>query len=252
MEERTAKEIVQLFNELWPFTFITPQPAPLKIGIAQDIMDSGLPKDRPLSRHEIQKGLRLYCGVPKYKKKLRDAGRLRIGLDSNPAGQVSPEEAQKARDKLAAVEKTKLDKARAKAEAEASILAAKAAKEARKQRQAAEKLIKKMVAAETPEQKIERKKEKEVRKKQRHMRNRLQKDMQQMLDAGSSSATEIAEIQQRIAEIEQDIECMEQAHQEKLNQQQSMQVQVQGRQRTQRTVTVTRRRTFTVPDKNSG
>lgn len=171
--ERTSKEIVQLFNELWPFTFITPQPAPLKIGIAQDIVDSGLPKDRPFSRNEIQKGLRLYCGVPKYKKKLRDAGRLRIDLDSNPAGQVSPEEAQKARDKLEAVEQTKLDKARAKAEAEAALLAAIEAKKARKQRQAAEKRIKKMVANETPEERIARKKEKEARKRARRLQNGL-------------------------------------------------------------------------------
>lgn len=177
--ERTAKEIVQLFNELWPFTFITPQPAPLKIGIAQDIVDSGLPKDRPFSRHEIQKGLRLYCGVPKYKKKLRDAGRLRIDLDSNPAGQVSPEEAQKARDKLSAVEQAKADAARKKAEAAAALLAAIEAKKARKQRQAAEKRIKKMVANETPEERIARKKEKEARKRERRLQNRMNQENQQ-------------------------------------------------------------------------
>jgi len=138
--ERSPKMMIAAFKELWPQTFVDQQPPPLKIGISKDILDSGLPKDRPFTAREIQKGLQHYCNLPKYKKGLQKDGRIRIDLDGQPAGQVSPEEAEKAREKLKSMEQAKLDKARAKAEAEAALLAA---KEAKKQRRAAEKAAKK-------------------------------------------------------------------------------------------------------------
>lgn len=138
--ERSPKMMIAAFKALWPQTFVDQKPPPLKIGISKDILDSGLPKDRPFTAREIQKGLQHYCNLPKYKKGLQKDGRIRIDLDGQPAGQVSPEEAEKAREKLKSMEQAKLDKARAKAEAEAALLAA---KEAKKQRRAAERAAKK-------------------------------------------------------------------------------------------------------------
>lgn len=181
--ERSPKMMISAFKELWPQIFVDQQPTPLKIGISKDILDSGLPKDCPFTAREIQKGLQRYCNVPKYKKGLRKEGRIRIDLDGQPAGQVSPEEAEKAREKLKSMEQAKLDKARAKAEAEAALLAA---KEEKKRKRAAEKLRRQNLAAEryrlaheTPEERIARKKAKNARKSERQQQNRLNRMNQQ-------------------------------------------------------------------------
>ncbi|MBU2839508.1 hypothetical protein HF670_08020 [Acidithiobacillus thiooxidans] len=84
--ERSPKMMIAAFKALWPQTFVDQKLPPLKIGISKDILDSGLPKDRPFTALEIQKGLQHYCNLPKYKKGLRKEGRIRIDLDGQPAG----------------------------------------------------------------------------------------------------------------------------------------------------------------------
>jgi Activator of osmoprotectant transporter ProP len=166
--ERSPNMMIAAFKELWPQAFVDQNPPPLKIRITKDILDSGLPKDRPFTEREIQKGLQRYCNLPKYKKGLKKAGRIRIDLDGQPAGQVSPDEAEKAREKLQFMEQAKLDKARAKAEAAAALLAAKEEKKRKRAAErAAEKLRRQKIAAEryrlaheTPEERIARKKAK--------------------------------------------------------------------------------------------
>jgi len=117
-ENRSIKEILDLFKELWPQTFTDP-PQPLKIGIFQDILDSGLPAERPFSKREAEEGLRLYTIKRRYKKTLQVAGLARIDLDGQPAGEVSPEAAQSARAIVFAYEQAKKNKKQAKKQAKA-------------------------------------------------------------------------------------------------------------------------------------
>lgn len=140
-KNRSIKEIQYLFKELWPQTF-TELPQPLKIGIDKDILNSGLPAERPFSAREVKKGLHGYTTKIRYKKKaLQAAGRARIDLDGQPAGEVSPEDAQSARDIVSAKEqankKKKKEKKQAKSEAAAALLAAKVAKKEQEQQAAA-------------------------------------------------------------------------------------------------------------------
>jgi hypothetical protein len=67
---------------------------PLKVGITADIIARGVTGEDglPLSRNRIERAVRDYCLGTKYRAALV-AGAIRVDLDGNPAGIVSPEQA---------------------------------------------------------------------------------------------------------------------------------------------------------------
>ncbi|MFP5518075.1 MAG: ProQ/FINO family protein [Alphaproteobacteria bacterium] len=67
---------------------------PLKVGITADIIARGVTGEDglPLSRNRIERAVRDYCLGTKYRAALV-AGAIRVDLDGNPAGIVSPDQA---------------------------------------------------------------------------------------------------------------------------------------------------------------
>jgi len=67
---------------------------PLKVGITADIIARGVIGEdgQPLSRNRIERAVRDYCLGTKYRAALV-SGAVRIDLDGNPAGIVTPDQA---------------------------------------------------------------------------------------------------------------------------------------------------------------
>jgi sRNA-binding protein len=90
-----AYAAVSLLTERFPAIFArTGERRPLKIGIAVDLLAHGL------DRQMVHDGLRSYCGSYRYLAGLQD-GAVRIGLDGEPTGVVSSDEAAVAQQRLA-------------------------------------------------------------------------------------------------------------------------------------------------------
>lgn len=83
----------QLFDA-YPEVFNRENVRPLKIGIQEDLI-----ADEKLARNRIKRALASYVRNPQYLRSLV-AGADRIGLDAQPAGTVSEEEAAHAKRKL--------------------------------------------------------------------------------------------------------------------------------------------------------
>lgn len=85
---------LQLLMDAYPQTFSRDAVKPLKIGIQEDLI-----ADDRISRNKIKRALASYVRAPQYLRCLvEDAPR--IGLDGQPAGTVSAEEAEHARERL--------------------------------------------------------------------------------------------------------------------------------------------------------
>ena len=85
---------VQLLMDAYPNVFSRDNPKPLKIGIQEDLV-----ADDKVSRTKIKRALASYVRSPQYLRSFaEDADR--IGLDGEPAGKVTAEEADHARAKL--------------------------------------------------------------------------------------------------------------------------------------------------------
>lgn len=89
---------VQLLMDAYPEVFSRENVRPLKIGIQEDLV-----ADDKVSRTKIKRALASYVRSPQYLRSFKE-GAERIGLDGQPAGQVSAEEAEHARNKLQAMQ----------------------------------------------------------------------------------------------------------------------------------------------------
>lgn len=85
---------VQLLMETYPQTFSRNNVRPLKIGIQEDLL-----ADDKVSKNKIKRALASYVRSLAYYRSLQ-AGAARIDLKGEPAGEVSEQEAEHARDKL--------------------------------------------------------------------------------------------------------------------------------------------------------
>src|SRR5262245_30911805 len=84
----------KLIAEKFPAAFSQAPPRPLKIGLAADLLAHGI------DRQAVREGLRWYCGSHRYLVALQE-GTVRIGLDGEPAGVVTADEAAHAQQRLA-------------------------------------------------------------------------------------------------------------------------------------------------------
>jgi ProP effector len=112
----------QLFDA-YPDVFSRDNVRPLKIGIQEDLI-----ADEKLARNRIKRALASYVRNPHYLRSLV-AGADRVGLDGQPAGQVSEEEAAHAQAKLDEMRKQRRE--RQKQERDAARQQAQAAQEKR-------------------------------------------------------------------------------------------------------------------------
>jgi sRNA-binding protein len=89
-KRRMAKVGIELLAEKFPrcFAMLESRRRPLKIGIDQDIL-AALPDG--ISRHEIRRALRSYCGNAGYLRSMK-VGVTRVGLDGNAAGTVTEDD----------------------------------------------------------------------------------------------------------------------------------------------------------------
>jgi len=99
-EERQKREAaIRALAERWPKCFAAneKQRRPLKVGIAEEVRAAGLHVD-------VSAALAFYAHNASYMKALV-AGAVRIGLDGEPAGEVTAEQEALARSQLAAMQK---------------------------------------------------------------------------------------------------------------------------------------------------
>lgn len=95
-----------LLREQYPDLF-GDHPPPLKIGIHDDLLARHPDIDRP----GLKRALALHTGRFSYQKALTKPGAARVDLDGNPAGEVTAEQAEIARQRLAEL-KAEADKKR--------------------------------------------------------------------------------------------------------------------------------------------
>jgi ProP effector len=89
-----AGDILEVLADLWPAAFFV-EPSrrrPLKAGIDRDVLTAA---DGAITREELKIALGSYTSAKAYLRALRE-GELRIGLDGEPAGQVSASDARHA------------------------------------------------------------------------------------------------------------------------------------------------------------
>ena len=92
---RKSYEAMLLLVEKFPAAFSEAgERRPLKVGIANDLLARGI------SRQIVARGLHSYCNAYRYLVALQD-GAVRIGLDGEPAGVVTADEAVNAQQRLA-------------------------------------------------------------------------------------------------------------------------------------------------------
>jgi sRNA-binding protein len=86
-----AMAVIELLAETFPRCFVVHEARrrPLKIGIHQDILAA---LDGAVTARELSLALSIYCGNKVYKRRLRP-GAVRIGLDGEPAGIVTADQA---------------------------------------------------------------------------------------------------------------------------------------------------------------
>lgn len=116
--DATIAELVAAFQAT--FTLDTDQVRPLKNGVREELYDAAA----QISHRRISAALARYCRSPSYLKAVKE-GVARIGLDGEPAGQVTATEAEAARKQLAALGKrNKAAKEKEKAAAKPAAAAA--------------------------------------------------------------------------------------------------------------------------------
>ena len=91
-----ASEINPLLDQLcqaFPACFNRTAPQPLKIGLGEDVMAlAGVhPALAGLSRTQVRRALKVYTGMPAYRKALARGG-SRYDLDGQPVGEVTPDQ----------------------------------------------------------------------------------------------------------------------------------------------------------------
>jgi sRNA-binding protein len=93
--DATVGAVIALLAERWPATFSVHEGRrrPLKVGIFADVMAA---IDGAVTRAELGKALGCYTANPVYMAKLRE-GVARIGLDGEPSGTVTAEQANYAK-----------------------------------------------------------------------------------------------------------------------------------------------------------
>ena len=85
-----------LLRERYPALFATADPKPLKIGIHKDLLE----RHPELDLSGLKRALTLHAGRFSYQKLLK-AGAVRFDLDGQPADEVTEEQAEIARQRLA-------------------------------------------------------------------------------------------------------------------------------------------------------
>lgn len=100
---------VQLLMDAYPSVFSRENPRPLKIGIQEDLV-----ADDKVSRTKIKRALASYVRSPQYLRSFQEDAD-RIGLDGQPAGKVTAEEAQHARSKLKAMHEARKERVKEQA-----------------------------------------------------------------------------------------------------------------------------------------
>ncbi len=101
-DDKGADAIIAELAAAFPATFTlnTDQVRPLKNGVREELYDAAA----QISHRRISAALARYCRSPAYLKAVEE-GASRIGLDGEPAGQVTATEAEAARKQLAALGK---------------------------------------------------------------------------------------------------------------------------------------------------
>jgi len=87
-KQREAKALLEGF---WGQTFKFSQPKPLKVGILEDMVEDAKARNLPFGQDIIRAALQLYVHRYLYQKAVRK-GSVRIGLDGQPAGEVTEEQ----------------------------------------------------------------------------------------------------------------------------------------------------------------
>lgn len=100
---------VQLLMDAYPEVFSRDNPKPLKIGIQEDLV-----ADDKVSRTKIKRALASYVRSPQYLRSFEENA-PRIGLDGQPAGTVSAEEAEHAKSKLKALQDARRERVKEQA-----------------------------------------------------------------------------------------------------------------------------------------
>ena len=100
-----------LLRERYPALFAAADPKPLKIGIHHDLLERHPELDLP----GLKRALTLYTSRFSYQKALTKLGAIRMDLDGNPAGEVTEEQAEIARQRLAELKSVRKAKESAKA-----------------------------------------------------------------------------------------------------------------------------------------
>lgn len=118
---------VQMLMDTYPLTFSRENVKPLKIGIQEDLI-----ADEKLARNRIKRALASYVRGIQYLKSMQ-VGADRVGLDGQPAGQVTEAEAEHAQAKLKQIQAQRQEarKAARQAERKAERQAQREAKEQR-------------------------------------------------------------------------------------------------------------------------
>lgn len=110
-EAPSPHALLEEWYRRYPQTFFKGHTRPLKVGI-----DAELAKREPWSDKLIRRALACYVNLPRYLKAVR-AGVERVGLDGQPAGRISEQEAHHARAKREALQARQRDKGRERAQA---------------------------------------------------------------------------------------------------------------------------------------
>jgi len=95
---------LQLLLEAYPKTFDRGNVRPLKIGIQEDLV-----ADEKVSKNKIKRALASYVRSLNYYRSLRE-GADRIDINGEPAGQVTKEESDHAKEKLKEINKARQEK----------------------------------------------------------------------------------------------------------------------------------------------
>lgn len=86
-----------LLRERYPALFVAADPQPLKIGIHRDLLE----RHPELDLSGLKRALTLHTNRFSYQKALTKPGATRVDLDGQPAGEVTAEQAEMARQRLA-------------------------------------------------------------------------------------------------------------------------------------------------------
>lgn len=116
----SARKALALMHERFPSAFaaVPEQTRPLKVGIRADLLQA-LPD---LPEEAIGKALACHCRLKRYLRAVVDGG-ARVGLDGQPAGEVSAEQVAAAQEKLRVLREQKEEREKAHAERVAQNLA---------------------------------------------------------------------------------------------------------------------------------